>query len=88
MLNLIYFVYHFWVYLKNELPQLAVLKTYLDPSVFNEPNKFSDKIIVKHQLGFLREIKDYSLEGWELEIFRETYFRNFMDLDMHWTFAS
>ena len=66
------------------MPQLTTLETYLDHLVFDDPNKFLAKIIVKHQLGVLREIKD-SLEDWELEIFRETCFGHFMDLDMHWT---
>ena len=72
------------MYLRTELPQLEALKTYLEPSVFDDPNKFPAKIIIKHQLGVLREIKE-TLEDWELEIFRETCFGHFIDLDMHWT---
>ena len=82
MLNLVYFMYCFHVYLRNELPQLRALRTFLDPSVFNDPNKFPTKITIKHQ-GVLREIKE-SLEEWELKFFRETCFGHFMDLDMHW----
>ena len=51
MLNLIYFAYHFQVYLRKELPQLEVLKNYLEPLVFDDPNKLPVKIIIKHQLG-------------------------------------
>ena len=58
MLNLIYFAYHFQVYLRTELPQLGALKTYLELSVFDDPNKFPTKITIKHQLGVLREIKE------------------------------
>ena len=61
MFNLIYFTYCFHVYLRNELLQLGALKTYLDPSIFDDPNKFPTKITIKHQLGVLREIKE-SLE--------------------------
>ena len=35
-------------------------------------------------MGVLRDIKE-TLEDWELEIFRETCFGHFIDLDMHWT---
>ena len=48
MLDLIYFAYHFQVYLRTELPQLRVLRTYLEPSVFDDPNKLLAKITITH----------------------------------------
>ena len=65
MINLIDFVYQFQVYLRTELPQLKALRTYLKPSVFDDPNKLPAKITIKHQLGVLREIKE-TLEDREL----------------------
>ena len=64
MLDLIYFAYHFQVYLRTELPQLEALRTYLKSSVFDDPNKLPTKITIKHQLGVLREIKE-TLENWK-----------------------
>ena len=58
MFNLIYFAYHFHVYLRIELSQLGVHITYLEPLVFNDPNKLPAKTTIKHQLGVLREIKE------------------------------
>ena len=83
MLSLFYFAYRVQVYLRNELPQLRTLRTYLNPSIFDDPNKFPAKITIKHQLGVLRDIKE-KLEDWELKIFQETCFRHFIYMDMHW----
>ena len=66
------------------MPQLGALRTYLDPSIFDDPKKFPAKITIKHQLGVLREIKEL-LEDWELEIFQETCFGHFIDMDLYWT---
>ena len=46
--------------------------------------KFPPKITIKEQMQILAKIKE-KLEELELEIFRSSCFRHFLDLDASWT---